>query len=284
MIRQFWIQNAQGICWDLNGLQGVWFSEPEGLGARWGVETADLGNGFFAELETDAVPSEPVVGNLQFLPPAGYETYRRFIRFLTSSRQLDLLYRPFGTEIFQLRGRFEFLQKGEKSDTGLLTVPASFIPFSPWYRPQSLSLVMEAAGANQTVFPFTFTPDLTFASSLIGSWAVELQPAGDFPASLVFIYAGAANRPILTLTGANSGTEYGRCAVETAVTGLLYSSQYINSYVNDGSGADLTDDLTPAYSPFFRIPTTEPCILRLQATGDLTGSATVAVNYFYRSV
>ena len=282
--RRFWIQNDSGVQWSLNGDQGVWFVTPEGLGARWKILTADLGHGFFKELPTDAVPADPVAGELKFLPAGAYSAYRSFLRFVASSSELRLLYCPYGTETYYVRGRFEYLQKGELDQTAILTVPVSFVPFTPWYQPRSLTLTMQAASESDMTFPFTFDQDLRFPSSAVGSWAVEITPAGDQPASLVFEFSGAATNPVLTLTGVNSETEYGRCAVTGTVTGLRYSSQYLDSYVTDGGGSDLMDDVSPGYDPFFRVPLSEPCVLRLQASGELSGSATVSVNYFYRSV
>lgn len=280
--RKFSIQNEQGVSWDLNGAQGVIFSQPEGLGARWKITTADLGHGFFGELPVDTVPAEPVVGELKFLPPNAYATYRSFLRFLTGSDKLILRYCPYGTDVFLCRGRFEFLQKGELDQTRILTVPVSFSTFSPWYAPRDLELILQEADEDDMTFPFEFPVNMP--SSTVGSWAVEITPAGDQPASLVFEYSGAAENPVLILTGASSGIEYGRCAVTGSVTGLRFSSQWLDSYVTDGAGNDLLDDVSPGYDPFFRVPTDENCVLSFDASDTLAGSATVKVNYFYRSV
>lgn len=280
--RQFSIQNEQGVSWDLNGAQGVILSEPEGLGARWKILTADLGHGFFSELDTDTVPAKAVAGELKFLPPNAYATYRSFVRFLTGSEKLILSYCPYGTDVYLCRGRFEFLQKGELDQTRILTVPVSFSTFSPWYLPRTMDLVMQEAEEDDMTFPFALP--ITLPSSLMGSWTVEISPAGDQPASLVFEYDGPAVSPVLVLTGASSGKEYGRCAVNKTVTGLRFSSQWLDSYVTDGSGEDLVDYVSPGADPFFRAPVDEPSILSLSDSGSLSGSATVAVNYFYRSV
>lgn len=284
-MRQFWIQNDRGESWDLNGPDGVILALPAGLGARWTVKTADLGHGFFRELETDAVPAEPVTGELNFLPPLAYPTYRAFARFAAGSAELRLVYCPFGSDEFTCLGRLEYLQKGELAQTAILNVPVSFIPFTPWYQPRDLELTMTEASSDAWVLDESpFSDDLVFASSDVGSWAVEIPPSGDQPASLVFTFDGAAAGPVLTLTGVNSGTEYGRCAVDAEVTGLRFSTKYLDSYVTDGAGADLIDDVSPGHDPFFRVPMTEPCVLRLSASAALTGSAQVAVNYYFRSV
>ncbi|MBQ3276262.1 MAG: hypothetical protein IJH47_04290 [Oscillospiraceae bacterium] len=281
-MRKFWIRNNKGVEWALNGEQGVIFALPEGLGARWNILTADLGHGFRAELPTDTVPSDPVAGELNFLPPSAYATYRSFVRFLTASDQLILVYQPYGSEQYLCRGRFEFLQKGELDQTRILNVPASFTPFSPWYSPVDLDLTMQEAGENDLTYPFTYP--FTYPSSTVGSWTVEISPAGDQPASLVFTFTGEAENPVLTLTGADSGVVYGQCSVSGTVSGLRLSSQWLDSYIRDGAGNDLLDAVSPGTDPFFRAPVTERCLLRLEADNELSGSASVAVNYFYRSV
>lgn len=281
-MREFFITNEQGIRWDLNGAAGVVFAAPQGLGARWKISTADLGHGFFAELPVDTVPAEPVVGELKFLPPNAYATYREFVRFLTGSDKLILSYKPFGTDEYLCRGRFEFLQKSELDQTRILTVPVSFSTFSPWYSPVDLELSMQEADDDDLTYPFTYP--FTYPNSSVGSWTVEISPAGDQPASLVFTFSGEAENPTLTLTGADSGTVYGCCAVTGSVTGFVFSSQWLDSYVRDGSGNDLLDGVSPGADPFFRVPVSEPCVLSFEAVNELSGSATVAVNYFYRSV
>lgn len=281
-MRKFSIQNEQGVSWDLNGAAGVIFSTPEGLGARWKITTADLGHGFFGELPVDTVPAEPVVGELKFLPPNAYATYRSFLRFLTGSGKLILSYCPYGSDVYLRQGRFEFLQKGELDQTRILTVPVSFSPFSPWYSPVDMELVLQEAGDGDLTYPFTYP--FTYPGSAYGSWTVEISPAGDQPASLVFSYAGELVDPVLTLTGADSGTEYGRCAVTGTITGLQFSSQWLDSYVRDGAGNDLLDAVSPGTDPFFRVPTGERCILSFTSEDELSGSATAVVNYFYRSV
>lgn len=281
-MRKFSIRNEQGVAWDLNGAAGVILATPEGLGARWKITTADLGHGFFADLPVDTVPAEPVVGELKFLPPAAYATYREFVRFLTGSRTLILTYCPYGTDVYLCRGRFEFLQKGELDQNRILTVPVSFSTFSPWYAPLDLDLTMQAAAEGDLVYPFTYP--FTYPSSAVGSWTVEISPDGDQPASLVFVFDGVAESPVLTLTGADSGTVYGRCAVSGTVSGLRFSSQWLDSYVRDGAGNDLLDHVSPGADPFFRVPVNERCLLSFDADNELAGSASVAVNYFYRSV
>ena len=282
--RKFYIQNDAGEQWGLQGERGIYFVGPSGLGLQNKNLTADLGHGFFKKLDAFSFPAQPVAGELVFLPPAAYQVYREFVRWISAASQLLLLYRPYGTDTFQAIGSVDYLRKSELEGPRILRCAFQFTPQTPWYKPQTMDLVMQDAAENAMKYPFTYDADLTYGSDLVGSWAVKITPAGMIPASLSFSFSGAATDPILTLTGQNTNTEYGRCAITGEITGLEFSSLYTDSYVRDGSGADLMDDVDPAYDPFFRVPLTEPCILRLQASNTLAGSASVSVNYFYRSV
>ena len=286
-IRSFILQNAAGGQWDLNGADGVFLESPEGLGARWKVSTADLGGGFFQELAVDTVPADPIAGDLCFLPPDAYACWRRFIAFTAAAADLRLLYCPYGSETYLCRGRFELLQKGELEGGGVLRVPVSFVPFTPWFLPKQQTLAMAGENDDAMKFPFTFSEDLVFPESNAGDWAAEITAAGHQAAALRFSFsAGSLLRPSLTVTGVNSGTVYGVCQItgDALVAGLEYSSVPGECWIRDGSGNDLCDRVSPGTDPYLRIPLGEPCTFALGADDDISGTASVTVYTFWRSV
>lgn len=283
-MRYFGIQNEKGERWDLNGEAGLWFSNVEGLGIEDGSSYASIGHGFFRHIVTPDLPMVSIPGDMVFMPPNAYEKYRQFVSFIVGSKDLRLMYRPYGATTFYRRVKCEYVQKGVLTQNKKLVCPTSFAPVTLWYLPQPLELVMQEASEDDMKFPFVFDSNLKFGSALVGSWAVEITPSGDEAASIVFEYDGAAVNPILTLTGSDSETEYGRCAVGKTVDGLRFSSQYLDSYITEEDGTDLMDDVSPGYDPFFRVPVSEPCVLVFDDSGELTGNAKVTVNYYYRSV
>lgn len=282
-MRRFRIQNESGTSWSLNG-PTVYFDTPEGLGIQWAVNTADLGYGFYRKLETTEAPADPITGDLLFIPPNAYQNYRNFVNFLFSSKKLILAYMPYGSQEYYVQGTFQSLSKGELGQDRTLTVPMSFVPLTPWYKPTELDLVLEPAETDILEFPFEFNNDLHFPASTGQPWTGILNPSGHLPAALRFDYVGAADNPVLTIEGVNTGTIYGQCAVTGSITGFSFSSMPQDSYVRDGSGNDIHDMLDPAVDPYVRMPTTEPCYLTLVATNSLTGSATASIVYYYRGV
>lgn len=283
-MRYFGIQNEKGESYDLNGESGIWFANVEGLGIEDGSSYASIGHGFFRQITTEDLPLTSIPGDMVFMPPNAYEKYRQFVSFILNSNDLRLLYRPYGSTTFYRKVKCQYVQKGVLTQNKKLVCPTSFAPITLWYSPKTMDLTMQEASETDMKFPFAFDGNVTLGSSLIGSWAVEISPEGDEAASIVFVYDGEAVSPVLTLTGSDSETEYGRCAVDDTVDGLRFSSQYLDSYITDGNGNDLSNDVSPDHDPFFRVPITEPCILRLDDNGELTGTASVSVNYFYRSV
>lgn len=261
----------------------VLFHAPNGLGVQWAVNKADLGYGFYRKLETPEMPADPITGDLLFVIDP-YETYRNFLNFLLGSKKLILAYIPFGSQEFYVQGTFEALSKSELGRDGVLTVPMSFVPLTPWYKPTQLDLVLEPAETDILTFPFDFTNDLHFPASTGQPWTSILSPAGHLPAAIKFDYVGAADNPVLSITGVNTGTVYGVCSVTGSITGFSFSSMPQDSYVRDGAGNDISDLLDPAVDPYVRMPTTEPCELTLAATNSLTGSATASIVYYYRGV
>ena len=282
-MRKFRIQNESGVGWDLN-YPPVLFHQPSGLGIQWAVNTADLGYGFYRKLETPEMPADPITGDLLFTPPSAYETYRQFINFLMSSKVLILAYTPYGNQDFFVQGTFQTISKSELGQDRVLTVPMTFVPFTPWYRPTQLDLVLEPAETDILEFPFTFSQDLHFPSATGRPWTGVLTPSGHLPAALKFDYSGAADNPVLQIEGINTGTIYGTCAVSGSIPGFSFSSMPQDSYVRDGAGNDLNDLLDPAVDPYVRMPNTEPCYLTLTASNTLTGSASASIVYYYRGV
>lgn len=288
LFREFKIQNDAGQSYSLNGDSGIFFHEPTGLGMKDDLKTADLFYGFYHDLQNKSMPSDPITGDLLFINESPYALYRSFANFVVNSKRLILSYKPYGTEEYFCRGRFEYIQKEELEETGILRVPISFVPFTPWYLPRELSMSMRELTGGEMKYSYDYdtktTYDLVYASPLVGSYSVQLTPSGHINAAMVFDYPGQIENPSLTLVGVNSGNEIGRCDVSGISNGLFFSSLYSDSYVKDSQGNSLLNGVTPGHDPFFRLPLDEPCVLTLTADSLLSESAKVKVYYFFRSV
>ena len=282
---RFVIRNDAGEEWPLDGERGVWFSNVQGLGIQNSQTMADLGNGFSHFLDTGTYPRVVVPGDLIFMPPNAYQTYRQLINFLMASAEFTLSYTPYGTDEYYRRVKIEYISKGVTDKRGRLDCPLSLIPLTPWYSPQEISFTMHGSDLNTMKYPFVYADDLVYGSDSDDDFGGTVNPGGHQPAALRLQYSGQLNQPYLTLTGATSGTEYARCAVGATVTGLDYSSDQRDSYVRDRAGNDLLDYVSMAYDPYIRIPLVgEQCILKLHASNTLDGTASVRLYYYFRSV
>lgn len=281
---RFVIRNEAWQDWPLDGERGVWFSNVQGLGIQNANNTADLGNGFSLYMDTGSYPVVPVPGDLFFMPPDAYATYREFISFIMSSSEIVLIYTPYGTEEYYRRAKIEYVTKGVTDKRGRLDCTISILPLTPWYSPRAVTLTLQGQTEDATTYDFTYTDSLVYGSDLAGSYAAEITPAGHQPAAVRLSYAGPLEHPTLTLTGVNSEKEYARCEVQADVDGLDYSSLQRDSYVRDSDGEDLLDYVTMEKDPYIRIPLGEPCILRIQTTSAISQAADVSIYYYFRSV
>lgn len=291
-MRKFYLENETGVRWDLNGKTGVRLSNPAGLGVKLNNQYADLENGFFKNIGSKAEPQGSVVADVVFTKKA-YETYRSFLSWISEARELILIYSPYEPLEFYRRVELQYLTKGELGAAKWLTTPISLSCLTPWYLPTALRISLTKQTETAMRYPFTYNAALRYGTSSIGSYAADIEPDGHLPASLRFVYKGVAKNPMITLTGASSGKNYGKCILNTEIkaedTIELFSSPrdgYIRKIAADGTETDLIDsnvvDITE--DPFLRIPLEESCHLQLTADEALSGSAEVQVYYYYRSV
>lgn len=291
-MRKFYLENETGVRWDLNGKTGVRLSNPAGLGVKLNNQYADLENGFFKNIGSKAEPQRSVVADVVFTKKA-YETYRSFLSWISEARELILIYSPYEPLEFYRRVEMQYLTKGELGAAKWLKTPISLACLTPWYLPTALRIALTKQSETAMRYPFTYNTVLRYGTSSIGSYAADIAPDGHLPASMRFVYKGAAKNPVITLTGAASGKVYGKCIITAELSAEdtieLFSSPrdgYIRKISADGTETDLIDtnavDITE--DPFLRIPLEESCHLQLSAEDALSGNAEVQVYYYYRSV
>ena len=288
--RRLYLQNAAGVRYDLNGKDGVWATDPAGLGVDLSPTYGDLGQGFFTTLEDYSEPQASVGFTVIFTDRAmAYTQYQDLTRWIAAAGgSLLLVYDPCGVGEYYRRVSLSYLRKTEKTQLGWLEIPAEFKCLTPWYQSATVDVSMQPR--NEAALRYAFRYDRArFDTSRADVYSVLLQAAGDVPAAVELSFTGEVLNPVLTLVGASSGTLYGRCAIATTLSGrdrLEYSSAYFDSYCRKISGkeiTDLDDYINPASEPFFRIPPSEACILRL--TGQtIKGDATARLYTHYRTV
>lgn len=288
-MRMFYIQKETGDRIGLNNETGIFLSEPSGLGLDFGDDFADIGEGFFRMISK--VHTQKVVQcKLNFVANS-YQRYNDFINWCMRANKLYLIYKPLNVEYY-IRVEIKSMEKGEINKYGYLEVPTSFLYLSPWYTPTPLNLSF--IGIDDNAFRIGVSK-LDGPAVLVGTtaekYSVEINPSGHLPAAFYLEYHGIAENPQITLTGLVSGTVYGNCKLDhqfTSNTGFKLSTAYEDSYIYkilaNGSEQDLLNDVDLTLEPFFKMPITEPCILKLDDDGALHGELSAKIYYYYRSV
>lgn len=289
-IRKLYLQNSTGERFGLNGEAGVYAAEISGLGFTLAPGVADLGYGFFAVTQDENEPQQPVAWTLVFTQNP-YIAYQRFIDWLFSAGAIAVVYDPAGVQEYLRDVSISSLQKGELNQVGWLEVPISVSSLSPWYRPAPARLVLDPGGENIKRYSYTYTEDLRYGDDNLSSLSGTISVAGHIPGAVELTYAGAMVNPRITLTGMISGKEYGSCHVAVTLLSsdtLRFSTRYEDAFVKsvaaDGTETDLLDVLDLTLTPFFRIPTSEPCLISLSADSDLSGICQVLTYSYFRSV
>lgn len=288
-MRKFYLQKETGERISLNNETGIFLTEPEGLGLNFGDTFADIGEGFFRMIAKKYVQNT-ITCKLNFISDP-YTLYSDFITWCMNAKVLYLVYKPKNTEYY-IKTELETIEKGEINKYGYLETSASFIYLSPWYLPAPLNISF--MGIDDSAFRMDVSkldgPDI-LASSTSEKYSAIIDPSGHLAGAVYVEYHGIAENPVITLTGETSGTEYGRCSIDgsfTSTMGFKLSTRYEDSYIrkilSDGTEEDILSEVDLEYEPFFKIPLTEPCVLRLTDSEALHGNLIAKIYYYYRSV
>lgn len=289
-VRKFWLRNAVGEQIDLNGAEGIWATDPTGLGVQLNPSWGNLTSGFFTVLEDQYEPQQPVGLTLKLTRRGRvYDDYHALAGWLAAAGDgLLLLYQPPGGSVYWRSVSLQYLKKGETDRLGWLSCPLSLLPRTPWYLPSEAGADVAEQSADVMRYGWR-CGEARYAASHAASYAAVLQPGGDMPGVIRIRFAGTAVSPVITLTGLATGTLYGRLIIDAELqTGdvLEYSSAVQDSYVRilrGGSVIELDNALDPTEEPFFRLPLSEPCTLQISGAS-IDGSARVSVSYLYRTV
>lgn len=290
-IRKFYLQNAAGERYGLNGENGVYASGLSGLGFTLSPVFADLQHGFFIPVSDESEPQATVPFTVTFTQ-SPYLEYQTFVDFLNAGGVLTVVYRPTGEQEFCRDVTVNFVQKTELKAVGWLEVPCSVYCITPWYLPTPTSLSLASSGTDERKrYVFRYTDSLRYGLDSSAALSTIIAGAGHIPGSMELTYHGAITNPQIRLTGNISGRTYGVCSVRVVLGNndvLKLSTRYENSYVKritaDGVETDLLDALDLSSTPFFHIPVDEPCTVSIEADSGFSGAADLLIFYYYRSV
>lgn len=290
-MRRFFFRNSGGEAYPLNGERGVYLTDPQGLGVTLSPVFADLQYGFFEPVADAAEPQGTVTGNLVFVGPNPYLTYRQLMQWLGS--EITLGYTPSPGTTYYRDLSVNYVQKGELTQVRWLECPCSFFVTGPWYVGDISALKI---GSGETLgtpkrYDYVYAPDLGYGSDAIYSLSGIIYNRGQMPGVLDLTYTGAIVNPRIRLVGTVSGRVYGICSAEASLVDtdtLHYTNDFraaaLLRQTASGDVEDLLDALDLSTDPFARLPTSEPVQLELLSDTALTGQANILVYSYWRTV
>lgn len=289
-IRKFYLQNASGERFPLQGERGVYFTLPEGLGYELAPVFGDLGRGFFSILDDEAEPQGAVAGTLVFTDGA-YQNYRTFVDWLAAAGSLLLIYCPFGDREYQKAVAVQYLQKGELDHTRLLHSPFALTSLSPWRLPTPTEIILGAGYADRRGRYSGRYPG-RYGQDAAGVMTARIAASGHLPGALRLRYTGGISSPELRLTGAVSGTVCGSCRLTGVSIGstdtlellTFPEDSHIRKISADGTVTDLLPYADLSRNPFPRVPFDEPAVFSITSAQSFSGRAELLIYYFFRSV
>lgn len=287
-MRKFYLQNEKAERVDLNGLNGLAFADPSGLGLEYKRTYANVGDGFFNLVNTDEKQATPR-GTLIFMQNP-YAQYIQLTEWIAQAQELLLIYAPQNTEYYR-RVDVNVLSKSEITAGTWMEVPITFACKTPWYLPVPVNLVFNSSTENNMVYTFRWTPQLKYSAGVGGAFTAQISPKGQIEGSIKLRFTGSIINPVITLTGLQTGTVYGEAAItasfdigDTLELMTSRSGAYIQKNAADGTVTDLINYINVSNEPFFKIPLSEQTIIEIKSNNEIVGSASAELYYYYRTV
>lgn len=159
-MRQFNLY-IDGVKHKLNGEDGVWFTNPEGLGMDLTPATVNLRNGFFNKTAIDNIPQHTINGEFVFTPrvingtrlPAD-DVYFDFCSKLTTTASYEFGYTPdtaLASVEYRVRVTIDYVSKGDGSGDWIYC-PVGFTVLTPWYTTKTVNLPLTLKEGDTNIY------------------------------------------------------------------------------------------------------------------------------------
>lgn len=157
-----------GVQYKLNGEDGIWFTNPEGLGMDFPPSTVNLRNGFFNKTDIDNIPQHTINGEFVFKPmligtPAVWlsaaDVYKFFVWSLNTNTSLELGYTPDTSAApteYRVRVSLDYISKGDGNGRWIYC-PVGFTVLSPWYTTTTIDLPLHTDGDDTNLYLADYT-------------------------------------------------------------------------------------------------------------------------------
>lgn len=280
-VREFKLVNEKGQEYSLMDAENAGFlTNPTGLGFQYANQYEQLGNTFVKSISN--ISQTKVTGQIVFKK---YENYRKLVDFITSSENIRISYKvPYKTGVkeFFKDVSIDLLNKGDKTQSGVLSENITFTSLSLWY--EQLKTTYEV-GNTDNELRWDFKWDSKFAGYDVRR--VQYINQGHVDASIELSIDGAVLNPKIDLLIDNE--IYQTIEINTTIEEyekLLYSSKETNFYIKkqltDGTTISLYDLETIDFNNdnVIRIPKNKNVEIRLRADNDISRAILTIYTYY----
>ena len=287
-MRKFYIENNVGERLSLYDHHNLWLNLPKGLGMDMDVGYESVEPGFF-EVSSFNEKQVPISGTLLFLTDNPYKNFREITDWLITAASLKLVYCPYGKDEYYRDIHISKIEKGEKTLSRMLSIPAVILPLTPWYDRAHLTFIFTVSqDANHKRYDYRYS--YRYALSSIPN-SVDFQIGGHYPGEIELRANGPFDSPILTLTNTVTKEVLGRLDLNGMVfsssESLCFSTRINAPGVWKMSGGVKTDIIDEVFldanvETFFNVPPHTPVTATMIVSGTLDGGATMDVLKYYR--
>lgn len=281
MIRKFGLLNEYGQSYSLNDIRRGFLSGPSGLGYELGRSYELFGSEWVRGEEE--ISQTALTGTVVFGPGAPYLRAKEFTEYILSSKKLTLTYET-DAGLFYKDVDLNKYQKTEIGKDKTLQCKVEMLPLTLWYKPDNLTLRLEADSGEGLRFPFSL-PN-RFMNFTNGR--VSLTNDGHVPAPFKVTVNGPISNPaiVLLLEGAEAARMEAVTEIESGGS-LEYSSKdgdiYLYKLSAAGERTDLGESLDISNSNFFKIPVGS-AQLKVEADSSITRPVVFTVYKQYLAV
>lgn len=286
-MRQFYVQNQYGEKIELQG-GSVFLWEPEGLGFEDDVEYMEA-DGFFIETRREQAQVEKA-GTLVFKPTEAYMSYLDFANWIFAAQSLTLAYKP-AREWYFLDVDIIRMEKTELTIGGVLEIPITFMPLSPWYTPYDLNLTIDGEGADG-IKKYMYSYPYRYSNSARAG-VLDFSVTSQIPCDFTLTIPGVIQNPILTAKRLDIDTLIGEIDLSTVSAGAGETIEFTNvprkagaRLLTESGEVDLTEQIgiNMGVPAFFRLPPNVPLEFALIATSLVGVQAQIRIYRYLRTV
>lgn len=273
---KYFIMNEKAVRWSLNSPDTGIFTAPSGFGYEFDGKYLSVGDRW--AVESNDMKQRKPSGKIIF-PKKPYQTFRQFIDFLNSAKELTLIYQPAGIEQeFFADIDLTSIEKGYFTKGKALEVPIKFVCRSLFYTTQKFEYKIER-DLQELRWDFKWETkfnDLQNVNFLFNN-------TGHAGSPFVISFTGYCMNPIITVYNGGELVHQIPFNIELEADETLKISTFDDDLFIEVNGQDRRSCLNLANENFFKLPVGESQIFFRSEAGKVN-NILITFEKYYRGV